>query len=171
MSKNHKGFTIIEVMIVLAIAGLILVIVFLAVPALQRNSRNNQYKNQAARILAATDEFYANNARMPKCSSYPCKNRGPKKGADIEALVDMANITQEDIQLVMWMPPGGTSFLGTTTDYLNIAVGVTCGDIGMGGAGGAQPGVNPIPASRHSVMVAYALENGDGSLDVKCIST
>ena len=36
LKKSDKdGFTIIEVMIVLAIAGLILLIVFLAVPALQ----------------------------------------------------------------------------------------------------------------------------------------
>ncbi|HPW47952.1 MAG TPA: prepilin-type N-terminal cleavage/methylation domain-containing protein, partial [Candidatus Saccharibacteria bacterium] len=35
--KDQKGFTIIEVLIVLAIAALILLIVFLAVPALQRN--------------------------------------------------------------------------------------------------------------------------------------
>ncbi len=31
--KNSKGFTIIEVLIVLAIAGLILIVVLLAVPA------------------------------------------------------------------------------------------------------------------------------------------
>ena len=50
--KNRKdGFTIIEVLIVLAIAGLIMLIVFLAVPALQRNSRNTQRKNDVANIL------------------------------------------------------------------------------------------------------------------------
>jgi prepilin-type N-terminal cleavage/methylation domain-containing protein len=37
LKNNKKGFTIIEVLIVLAIAGVIMVIVFLAVPALQRN--------------------------------------------------------------------------------------------------------------------------------------
>ena len=40
--KRAEGFTIIEVLIVLAIAGLILLVVFLAVPALQRNARNTQ---------------------------------------------------------------------------------------------------------------------------------
>src|SRR5277367_3106643 len=59
--KNEKGFTIIEVMIVLAIAGLILLIVFLAVPALQRNARNTQRKNDVAAILAAVSEFTNNN--------------------------------------------------------------------------------------------------------------
>jgi prepilin-type N-terminal cleavage/methylation domain-containing protein len=58
---NDKGFTIIEVMIVLAIAGLILLIVFLAVPALQRNARNTQRKNDAAGISAAVNEYTNNN--------------------------------------------------------------------------------------------------------------
>ena len=40
--KHRSGFTIIEIMIVLAIAGLIMLIVFLAVPALQRASRNTR---------------------------------------------------------------------------------------------------------------------------------
>ena len=59
--KRTQGFTIIEVLIVLAIAGLILLIVFLAVPALQRNSRNTQVKNAAASILGAVNEFENNN--------------------------------------------------------------------------------------------------------------
>jgi prepilin-type N-terminal cleavage/methylation domain-containing protein len=62
LQKNKtSGFTIIEVMIVLAIAGLILLIVFLAVPALQRNSRNTQRKNDVAALLAGVSEFVNNN--------------------------------------------------------------------------------------------------------------
>ena len=59
---NRKGFTIIEVLIVLAIAGLILLIVFLAVPALQRNSRNTQRKNEVASVIGAMSEFTNNNS-------------------------------------------------------------------------------------------------------------
>ncbi|MCA9330903.1 prepilin-type N-terminal cleavage/methylation domain-containing protein [Candidatus Saccharibacteria bacterium] len=57
LQTNQSGFTIIEVLIVLAIAGLIMLIVFLAVPALQRNSRNTQRKNDAQKLLAATNEW------------------------------------------------------------------------------------------------------------------
>ena len=56
------GFTIIEVMIVLAIAGLIMLIVFLAVPSLQRNSRNTQRRNDVAALLGAVSEYSDNNA-------------------------------------------------------------------------------------------------------------
>ena len=66
LQKKSEGFTIIEVMIVLAIAGLILLIVFLAIPALQRNSRNTQRKNDAASIAAAVSEdVNNNNGRIP----------------------------------------------------------------------------------------------------------
>jgi prepilin-type N-terminal cleavage/methylation domain-containing protein len=60
LKKRTEGFTIIEVLIVLAIAGLILLIVFLAVPALQRNSRNTQRREDVSRILAAAVESLNN---------------------------------------------------------------------------------------------------------------
>jgi prepilin-type N-terminal cleavage/methylation domain-containing protein len=60
--KNRKseGFTIIEVLIVLAIAGLILLIVFLAVPALQRNSRNTSRREDVSHLAGLVDEYAAN---------------------------------------------------------------------------------------------------------------
>jgi len=59
--NNEKGFTIIEVMIVLAIAGLIILIVFLAVPALQRSSRNTSRRTDASRLSSAANNFVTNN--------------------------------------------------------------------------------------------------------------
>lgn len=61
LKRNKKGFTIIEVMIVLAIAALILVIVLIAAPALQRNSRNTQIRNDANVVLGYVNEWAANN--------------------------------------------------------------------------------------------------------------
>ena len=43
-NQTNKGFTIIEVALVLAIAGLIFLMVFIALPALQRNQRDTQRK-------------------------------------------------------------------------------------------------------------------------------
>jgi prepilin-type N-terminal cleavage/methylation domain-containing protein len=60
-NKSNKGFTIIEVLIVLAIAGLILLIVFLAVPALQRNARNTTLKNDASALAGGFSEYESNN--------------------------------------------------------------------------------------------------------------
>lgn len=59
--KREEGFTIVEVLIVLAIAGLIILIVFLAVPALQRNSRNTQRRNDVQAALGSFQEYMNNN--------------------------------------------------------------------------------------------------------------
>lgn len=61
LNKREKGFTIIEVLIVLAIAALILLIVFLAVPALQRSARNTTIKNDAASLAGGFSEYASNN--------------------------------------------------------------------------------------------------------------
>lgn len=69
-NKARSGFTIIEVLIVLAIAGLIMLIVFLAVPALQRNSRNNARNADAARIAGAVNECLSNNnGKIANCDT------------------------------------------------------------------------------------------------------
>lgn len=60
-NRKQEGFTIIEVLIVLAIAGLIMLIVFLAVPALQRSSRNRGREADASLIASAISECVTNN--------------------------------------------------------------------------------------------------------------
>lgn len=60
-NKGQSGFTIIEVLIVLAIAGLILLIVFLAVPTLQRNQRNAGRKQDGGKLVTAVQNFVSNN--------------------------------------------------------------------------------------------------------------
>lgn len=81
VSENQRGFTIIEVMIVLAIAALILVIVFLAVPALQRSSRNTQRKTDASNELAALSDYVSNNnGQLPTpASGGACAGGGADK--------------------------------------------------------------------------------------------
>ena len=61
MTKNKKGFTIIEVVLVLAIAGLIFLMVFIALPALQRSQRNTQREDDISRFLTAANDFQTNN--------------------------------------------------------------------------------------------------------------
>lgn len=59
--KLYEGFTIIEVVLVLAIAGLIFLMVFLALPALQRSQRDAQRKRDIAVIRAAVENYRSNN--------------------------------------------------------------------------------------------------------------
>jgi prepilin-type N-terminal cleavage/methylation domain-containing protein len=66
--RGKKGFTIIEVVLVLAIAGLIFLMVFIALPALQRAQRNTQRENDLSRFLTAITDFQTNNnGQMPFC--------------------------------------------------------------------------------------------------------
>ena len=61
MKKTEKGFTIIEVALVLAIGALIFLVVFLAVPALQRNQRNDARKRDISNVVEAVSSRNANN--------------------------------------------------------------------------------------------------------------
>lgn len=58
---GKRGFTIIEVVLVLAIAGLIFLMVFIALPALQRNQRDTQRKNDMGRVSTALVNYTNSN--------------------------------------------------------------------------------------------------------------
>lgn len=60
-NKNKKGFTIIEVVLVLAIAGLIFLMVFIALPALQRSQRNTRRRSDMTRFISAVNDYQTNN--------------------------------------------------------------------------------------------------------------
>lgn len=62
LSNNKRGFTIIEVVLVLAIAGLIFLMVFIALPALQRSQRNSQRQNDVNRVATALVEYQKHNS-------------------------------------------------------------------------------------------------------------
>lgn len=59
--QTVKGFTIIEVVLVLAIAGLIFLMVFVALPALQAGQRDTARKNDVGAIATAVSNYTANN--------------------------------------------------------------------------------------------------------------
>lgn len=61
MNKQKKGFTIIEVVLVLAIGGLIFLMVFIALPALQRSQRDTQRREDVAIIASAVRQYMAHN--------------------------------------------------------------------------------------------------------------
>lgn len=60
-TKNRDGFTIIEVVLVLAIAALIFLIVFLAVPSLQRSQRDTQRRHDMSRFVSQVQQYQSNN--------------------------------------------------------------------------------------------------------------
>ena len=81
--KEKKGFTIIEVVIVLAIAALIITVVLLAVSSLQRSQRTKAMQDFSSRLLTqmenyASDQIAANqDGTMTTTTSFP-DNSGTK---------------------------------------------------------------------------------------------
>jgi len=59
--RKEKGFTIIEVVLVLAIAGLIFLMVFIALPALQSSQRDTARKNDVSAVAAGVTQYTSNN--------------------------------------------------------------------------------------------------------------
>ncbi len=68
--QQKKGFTLIEVVLVLAIAGLIFLIVFLALPALQRSQRDTQRKQDLSRFMSQLTNYSSNrNGAVPNSTT------------------------------------------------------------------------------------------------------
>ena len=61
LKTTKKGFTIIEVVIVLVIGAVIMLGVFLVVPGLQRSAQNQRRQDIARQFLSGIEQFKANN--------------------------------------------------------------------------------------------------------------
>ena len=149
LRKRTEGFTIIEVLIVLAIAGLIMLIVFLAVPALQRNSRNNGRNNDAARVGSAVTECLANrNGQTSSCGTAAAINIDPTTLAQLNATGS---------------PTFSTTATAGTTTAATVRYDAQCNTAGdaIGSSGTATPD--------KSFVVLFQLETSSTPID-RCIS-
>jgi prepilin-type N-terminal cleavage/methylation domain-containing protein len=73
-NKSTAGFTIIETMIVLAIAGLMLTLVLLALTGLERSGHNSQRTSNANSALQLISEYMLNNSGNLPTSCGPLFN-------------------------------------------------------------------------------------------------
>ncbi len=165
LKKRSEGFTIIEVLIVLAIAGLILLIVFLAVPALQRNSRNSGRKSDVSRIGGAVIEFMNNNnGAKPDAADLPAiKNAVGSLGQYDTTSATAITLVQYSASLADYTP---------NKDTVRIVIGAKCqsGTTTTPGAGGtttSNVGKAEAGGSRQ-VALQWASEGGGSSLSRGC---
>lgn len=154
LKKQSKGFTIIEVLIVLAIAGLIMLIVFLAVPALQRNSRNTQMKNSASAVLSAVTEFTNNNNGV-----LPTKLTAATDGTVTVGDSSVAGVSANTAKI----QPGFTVTLGqgmpTKTGAIDVEIGSTCSGNAFASGG-----------SSRAFAVGYLVEGGSAN-NTQCVQS
>lgn len=143
LKTKQQGFTIIEVMIVLVIAAVILLIVFLAVPALQRNSRNNQRKNDASRALSAITEWSNNN-----------NGKLPSTSADFDA-------AKANVKLGFYTDDNFTGSTSGTNDGNPETLTLVSGTCVQ--SAGVNTGDATYLASSRRFVVLYTVETGSGT--------
>lgn len=147
--RNDSGFTIIEVLIVLAIAGLIMVVVFLAVPGLQRSQRNNSRKTDANNLMASVSDVTSNNGGSFAATDLPNAVKDTKLGfyttgnITVPATVNSSTVTAIPTKTQVFVYPN-----------------YTCG---------AHPVDTPVPATRQTAVV-YSVETGSG-VTRQCVSS
>lgn len=159
LRKTHKhqdGFTIIEIMIVLAIAGLIMLIVFLAVPALQRSARNTQRKNDVSAISAAIANYIDNNGGALPANiggtNSPLQICGSSCATGNTETATLGYYVATDVSI-------GTSPPATQTDadvYLDLGYGCNANNTGVGNA------------TPRTVAVLYAVESSTSTVSQQC---
>jgi len=165
--KSLGGFTIIEVLIVLAIAGLIMLIVFLAVPALQRNSRNTGRRSEGARIAVAVAELISTNGRNPNYT-YDAVSIYKNAGGPFNYLgILTPNVISTCVANSMKDHPGNIAICSQATVTLNIPDADTV-LIAATSTCGSSPNIIK-PATWTQAAVFYTIETTDG-YNVVCIS-
>lgn len=145
--RKEGGFTIIEVLIVLAIAGLIMLIVFLAVPNLQRSARNTTNKNDASSVEGAISEFVSNND-----GTFPTSVTGTGT-VTLSATGATNNTVKVNGSTAVTTVTTGTATVGAT-GQIKVQLGQNCAGT----------------ASSRAAAIYYAVESS-GSTATKCLDS
>ncbi len=149
--KKASGFTIIEVMIVMAVAGLIMAIVFLAVPALQRNNRNTQRSADASRVLAAVSECLASkNGQITSCDS--------NGDLDPTYITFLSNQQLTAVTIA-------SSAVPTDTNSLIVQFGAKCDDAG------ATVVTNGVGARSYAAVYNAETSGGTNGYITRCVAS
>lgn len=152
------GFTIIEVVLVLAIAGLIFLMVFIALPALQASQRDTARKADVGSVASAITEYTGNNrGTFPSTTTLTGNATGTPTGDKFAGYITSVSNNTTSVIVI-----GATK---TTQPVKQGEVFVVkaskCGATGAATNGVASQGITP-GASRQFVVVTY-LEAGSGT--------
>jgi prepilin-type N-terminal cleavage/methylation domain-containing protein len=148
LNKRNQGFTIIEVLIVLAIAGIIMLIVFLAVPALQRNSRNTQRRTDVANYLSAIAEWQANNS-----------GKVPTLATDLTGANGVNSLAKLGFYTAPTTVVTGAQATALNVDTLQYVQGAQCSTVTVG---------QTVAGTPKQVAARFAVEGSAGAAIAQC---
>lgn len=147
-TQKTKGFTIIEVVLVLAIAALIFLMIFVALPALQRGQANSARKNDAATIAAAINTYRTNkNGQLPS------------NWTDLDPYID--NLAQLELDEDSFISSPGVIAAADRADRLDVA------QVYLGAKCNAAKDGTEDGSSKQAAVVAV-VETGAGQFDTVC---
>ncbi len=163
LKKKTDGFTIIEVLIVLAIAGLILLVVFLAVPSLQRNSRNSQYRGEASKLLGAYQEVQNNKGGAVLAASLSTTG-----GSDAQKVYQASNSKNITTLFIQAHTTGAniSAIAATGTPTVN-EVNVSKAIIRTGAKCAGPTDGNATAGSTRQIAMYYVVETANGQ-ELQC---
>lgn len=155
---KQKGFTIIEVVLVLAIAALIFLMVFIALPALQRNQRDTARKTVLGKVSSAVTTFQSNKRGAQPANGMDLAGYvdGKEAGSDSgtnhkysstrnDALVDNDYI----VTVTNTLPGNGKG--NADTNVIQVITGAKCDDSGS----------LAVKGSSRNAAILIELENGE----------
>lgn len=140
LKHQSKGFTLIELVIVLAIAALIIAAILLAVGGAQRSQRDSARKSLAGRLSSSVQNYASN-------------HNGDLTGYTCTAATYCNGIVDPDTNAA---PVGGTS--ATAASGVRWVLGNVCS-----GASGT-PGTGTVAGNARNYAITYWTENGAQSI-------
>ena len=96
LKKNNKGFTIVELLIVIVVIGILALLVITTYSGIQAKARNSKRQTDLASIQTHLEAFYNENGYYPNRDDMNTASfiTGQMKGLDPTALVDPSNPNQ-----------------------------------------------------------------------------
>lgn len=115
LKNKSKGFTIVELLIVIVVIGILATLVIVTFTGIQQKARNSQRQTDINAVDSHVEAFYAQNGYYPTLQDLqtPSFLTANMKGLDPQALVD---------------PKGGSTTIGATTSgtqYSYVATGAS----------------------------------------------
>ncbi|HSX42689.1 MAG TPA: prepilin-type N-terminal cleavage/methylation domain-containing protein [Candidatus Saccharimonadales bacterium] len=138
LKNKSKGFTIVELLIVIVVIGILATLVIVTFTGIQQKARDSKRKTDISAIQASLESYYSSNNTYPTVADLNSSTwlAANMKGFDTNALKDPKGNAST---VVGGQTPSGTQYAYVVTDTLGtLASPTTCSDT----AGATNPCTN-----------------------------